>query len=75
MFVWTKYWQSYTLLGCDPLVGRRIPDLLESHATTVYRVDTLFYGACHADPVFGLVVDNLFIVVESARQLLLQNSY
>jgi SAM-dependent methyltransferase len=56
---WERYWQSYRRIGCDPLVGRRLPALLYEAGAPALRVTTVFFGACAGSPTFGLVVDNL----------------
>jgi hypothetical protein len=65
---WDIYWESYRDRGTDPLVGRRLPDLLREAGARPVRVTTLFYGACRGMPVFDLVVDNLAGVLESAAE-------
>ena len=63
---WTTYWKCYESHGCDPLVGRRLPELLAASGARVARVDTLFYGASHGTEKFEGVVANLAGVLESA---------
>lgn len=63
---WEGYWQSYTRLGCDPLVGRRLPALLHEAGVPATRVTTVFFGACAGSPSFDSVVDNLRGVFEGS---------
>ena len=56
---WEAYWQSYARLGCDPLVGRRLPALLHEAGAPATRVTTVFFGACAGSDTFDPVVDNL----------------
>ncbi len=67
---WQVYWESYRQLGCDPLVGRRLTELLVSAEAEIESVGTLFYGAAQGQTLFGLVVDNLVEVIASAANLL-----
>ena len=67
---WRLYWESYRDHGFDPLVGRRLPELLHQAGARPTRVTTVFYGACREMPVFDLVVDNLIGVLEGAADSL-----
>lgn len=64
--VWTVYWQHYRARGLDPLIGRRMPDLLRRAGARPTRVTTVFYGATQGLPLFDPVVDNLVGVLMSA---------
>jgi SAM-dependent methyltransferase len=64
--VWTIYWQRYRARGLDPLIGRRLPDLLRQAGARPTRVTTVFYGATQGLPLFDPVVDNLIGVLRSA---------
>jgi hypothetical protein len=65
--VWEVYWRSYTRIGCDPLVGRRLAALLSEAGAALVRVTTIFWGACPPMELFDPIVDNLREVVRSAR--------
>jgi SAM-dependent methyltransferase len=67
---WRIYWESYRDRGLDPLVGRRMTELLHAAGARPTRVTTVFYGACRGMDVFDLVVDNLIGVLESAAESL-----
>jgi SAM-dependent methyltransferase len=64
--VWHQYWQRYRDRGLDPLVGRRLPELLRQAGARPTRATSVFFGACRGMAVFDLVVDNLIGVLESA---------
>jgi SAM-dependent methyltransferase len=68
--VWRIYWQSYRDDGHDPLVGRRLPELLDVGGATPVRVTSVFYGAVSGEPLFEGVVDNLAGVVGGAGEAL-----
>jgi SAM-dependent methyltransferase len=56
---WGVYWRSYARVGCDPIVGRRLPALLHEAGAPAVRVTTVFYGACSGMDIFEPVVQNL----------------
>ncbi len=63
---WRIYWESYRDHGFDPLVGRRLTELLHEAGVQPTRVTTVFFGAAREMPRFELVADNLIGVLESA---------
>ena len=65
--LWTAYMRSYDRIGCDPYVGRRLPALLHEAGARPVRSTFIFFGACHGEPQFGALVENLAGVIESAR--------
>ena len=67
---WKVYWQSYRAIGHDPLIGRKLVELVQDAGAKVRTVDSLFYGAVAGQPLFDAVVDNLLGVISSARELL-----
>jgi len=67
---WEIYWKSYELLDCDPLIGRRLPELLVAAGLKLTRVTTIFYGECQGGPLFEAIVDNLVGVLSGAEELL-----
>ena len=42
---WRIYWEGYRDRGHDPLVGRRLTQLLHEAGARSLRVTTVFYGA------------------------------
>lgn len=64
--VWSRYWEGFRDHGFDPLVGRRLPDLLRHAGAVDVRVAHVFYGATRGDALFDSVVDNLIEVMRSA---------
>jgi SAM-dependent methyltransferase len=64
-FAWKTYWQSYRSLGHDPLVGRRLPELLIQAGAQPTRISTIFYGAVTGQELFDPVVDNIIGVIAS----------
>ena len=63
---WEAYWRSYSAHGYDPLIGRRLPELLLAAGARPTRISSIFYGACYGTELFAGVVDNLAGVLEGA---------
>jgi hypothetical protein len=58
---------SYVLAGNDPIVGRRLVELLRHAGATPVRNTWVFFGGCAGEPIWPLVVANLIGVVDGAR--------
>ncbi len=71
--LWRAYFESYRLLGNDPLIGRKLPELLAQSGAIPRRIDTVFYGACAGEPAFRGIVDNLVGVLLGARTTVLNS--
>ena len=67
---WRIYWEGYRDRGHDPLVGRRLTQLLHEAGARSLRVTTVFYGAVKGQSVFDLVVDNFIGVLDGAAESL-----
>ena len=65
---WDVYWRSYARVGCDPIVGRRLPALLHAAGAPAVRVTTVFYGACSGMEIFEPVVQNLRGVLAGSQE-------
>lgn len=68
---WRAYYLSYRLLGNDPLIGRKLPELIHKAGARLTRIDYVFYGACQGQETFPGIVDNLIGVMEGARETVL----
>ena len=64
--VWRLYWESYRDRGTDPLVGRRLAELLLAAGAEPCRATTIFFGATRGSERFDLVVENLRGVLDGA---------
>ena len=64
--VWDAYIESYRRLGCDPLIGRKLPRLLHDAGAAPRRATWIFFGACSGDPLFPVVTANLVGVLRGA---------
>jgi SAM-dependent methyltransferase len=69
---WRAYAALYTRVGNDPIVGRRLVELLVAAGARPTRNTFVFFGGCAGQEVFPDVVANMAGVVEGARQGLLE---
>ncbi len=69
--VWQAYFESYRSIGNDPLVGRKLPELLHRAGAIPSRIDFVLYGACHGQAGFEGIVGNLVGVLEGAEETVL----
>jgi SAM-dependent methyltransferase len=69
--LWSAYYRSYRPMGNDPLIGRRLPELLMRAGATPVRITQVFYGGCSGAADFGGIVDNLVGVMAGARDTVL----
>lgn len=67
--LWRAYMRSYERIGCDPIVGRRLVTLLHQAGIRPVRNLLLFFGACAGEPAFPLYAENLAVILEEARDL------
>jgi SAM-dependent methyltransferase len=65
--VWQAYMRSYDRSGNDPIVGRRLVQLLHDAGAKPRRNTWLFFGGCAGHPDFDLYVENLAIILEQAE--------
>jgi len=64
--VWQAYVASYTALGCDPFVGRKLPQLLHKAGALPTRASAVFFGGCKGDDSFEALCDNMIGLIQSA---------
>jgi ubiquinone/menaquinone biosynthesis C-methylase UbiE len=70
--LWNAYMESYSRLGLDPLIGRRLVELLVSAGATPARNDYAFFGGCHGAPLFESIVANFVAIVAGARDTIVR---
>ncbi|MFG0257459.1 MAG: class I SAM-dependent methyltransferase [Phycisphaerales bacterium JB043] len=63
---WEAYLRSYQAIGCDPNIGRKLPQLLARAGLDTLRAATMHYGTCAGDPRFIPLVENLMGVMRTA---------
>jgi len=71
MAVWRAYQRTYDRLGNDPLVGRRLVQLLAGAGLEPRRIELLPFGACAGQPSFVPLVRNLANIFRGAQDEIL----
>jgi len=69
--VWRAYMRTYDRLGNDPLVGRRLVELLANAGLQPTRIALPLFGACAGEPAFPAYVTNLAAIFAGARDAIL----
>jgi SAM-dependent methyltransferase len=69
--VWQAYMRGYDRLGNDPIVGRRLVQLLAEAGAQPRRNTWIFFGSCAGQPDFGDFVTNLAGLLEGAIDVIL----
>ncbi|MCV9999440.1 methyltransferase domain-containing protein [Pararhizobium sp. YC-54] len=64
--VWHAYQRTYDRHGNDPVVGRRLVQLLHQAGLVTSRNTLVFFGGCLGDPDFEDVVRNIASIVDEA---------
>lgn len=64
--VWRAYMALYRKVGNDPLVGRRLVQLLHQAGAKPVRNTCVWFGACSGDPMLGPIVANLEEILRGA---------
>jgi SAM-dependent methyltransferase len=65
--LWEAYMAAYDRAGKDPLIGRKLVELLSSAGVHPRRNTSVFFGACAGSSRFAPLVTNLIEVLEGAR--------
>ena len=66
--VWQAYQRSYDRHGNDPIVGRRLVQLLHQAGALPRRNTWVFFGSCAGHPDFDAFAVNLAGVIEGALE-------
>lgn len=72
--LWNAYMRSYDRVGNDAFVGRRLVSLLHQNGLKKIRNGMVFFGGCADMEIFSTVADNLIGVIESARDLIINEN-
>lgn len=72
MAVWRAYSRTYDRLGNDPIVGRRLVQLLAGAGLEPRRIELLPFGACSGQDSFAPIVTNLANIFRGARTAILE---
>jgi SAM-dependent methyltransferase len=70
--LWNAYMCVFERLGCDPIVGRRLVELLHQAGAAPARNTWIFFGSCAGSTDFGVYVENLIGVLKGAKQRMLE---
>ena len=71
MTVWRAYMRTYDRLGNDPIVGRRLVELLANAGLSPRRIAMPQFGACAGEATFPAYVANLIAIFVGARDAIL----
>ncbi len=71
--LWRAYMDTYTILGNDASIGRKLVSLLRDAGLQPCRNNWLFFGSCQGHPHFPDYVANLVNVLKGARRSMLSN--
>ncbi len=71
--LWDAYCRTYTRLGNDPFIGRKLVQLLHDAGARPLRNTTLFFGACAGHADFHPLVTNMLRILEGARPTIVQH--
>ena len=66
--VWRAYQRTYDRLGNDPIVGRRLVQLLAGAGLQPRRIELLPFGACSGHAAFVPLVRNVAAIFRGARE-------
>lgn len=66
--VWDTYVRTYDVNGTDPIVGRRLVELLHQAGANPVRTALVFFGSCSGEAAFTAYVENLARVLEGAGE-------
>lgn len=66
--LWDAYQRCYDRIGNDPIVGRRLVQLLHQAGARARRTTWLFFGSCAGGPDFGDFLANLVHILEQVRE-------
>jgi SAM-dependent methyltransferase len=70
--VWHAYVSAYAALGADPIVGRRLVQLLHQAGAHPTRNTWLFFGSCAGNPTWSMCTANLLGILDSARPRMIE---
>jgi len=65
--LWSSYMQTYSKLGNDPIIGRKLVSLLHEAGAAPLRNTWIFFGSNPGDKHFDFYIDNLIRVVDGAK--------
>jgi SAM-dependent methyltransferase len=69
--MWRSYVESFSRIGNDPQVGRKLVALLHEAGARPRRNRWIFFGGCAGDEVFPLLIENMVGLFIGAREAIL----
>ncbi len=71
--LWQAYMRSYDRLGNDPIIGRRLVQLLREAGAEPVRAHWIFFGGCAGEPIFPVLLDNLIGILVGAKDTIVEH--
>ncbi|HZN53864.1 MAG TPA: methyltransferase domain-containing protein [Candidatus Polarisedimenticolaceae bacterium] len=65
--VWSAYQRALEAIGCDPWIGRRLPELLHDAGAPPVRSSWIPFGACAGSAAFPGTIANVLGILTGAR--------
>jgi SAM-dependent methyltransferase len=69
---WRAYQQTYVAAGNDPIVGRRLIELLHAAGAKPVRNAWVFFGSCAGEAIWPTVIENCIVILRGAREAMLR---
>jgi SAM-dependent methyltransferase len=69
--LWRAYVETFTRIGNDPQVGRKLVSLLHEAGVRPRRNTWIFFGGCAGEEHFPLLVENMAVLFAGARDAML----
>ena len=73
--LWRTYVESFSRIGNDPQVGRKLVALLHEAGARPRRNRWIFFGGCAGDAHFPLLVANMIGLFQGARAAMLEGGH
>jgi SAM-dependent methyltransferase len=71
--LWHAYMRTYDRIGNDPIVGRRLVELLHAAGAQPVRSTWIFFGGCAGMDLFPTLTANMAAILRGAREAILAN--
>ena len=71
--LWSAYMQTYSKLGNDPIIGRKLVSLLHEAGAAPVRSTWIFFGSNPGEKRFDIFINNLIGVIEGAKAEILRH--
>ena len=72
--LWRAYIRTYDRIGNDPIVGRRLVELLHRAGAVPRRNTWIFFGGCAGMETFPVLTANMISIVRGARDTIIKMS-